>query len=754
MRTFRGFFLLLLMACVLSLHAQVPGKDIVLGEGATKVTATTISPTLLRIELHTGQVTLRYDEASSAYLAGLDKGVKLLKQGAPDLQRLSYALQLPSDKPATVKLLQSESETYNDYALAPSLGNISRSSKPGTRVQGAEYRQDAFYPGATLSTGDVYQVRELYGQALAIAPIQYNPVSHTLKVYTHMVIEVRFAEPAQKKNAANAEWESLFRQRFLNYGQAAGAPATRFAPIPANGSMLIVTPGKYLETLAPFIRWKNMLGLRTHVLKTDTLTGGSSATNIQQYIKRQYIPLNLSYVLLVGDNADIAPVHASNLAGSSDAAFAYVSGNDHYPDLMVGRFSANTDAELKVQIDRVLAYEKTPVQNQAWYQHAIGVASNEGPGDNNEFDWEHMRNIRSKLMNATGMYTQVAELYDGSHGGADAAGDPVPDNLKDQVNAGATLINYCGHGSFDFLVTSGFSVNDVPLLTNDNGAWPLVWGVACVSGDFENQTCLGEQLLRQSRASSGKPSGAIAAFFSTINQYWDPPMRAQDAYIDMLTDGVDTKQKPMGALTTSAVMAMNDAYGNAGEDMTDTWVLFGDPSVKLQTRNPGSLVVTHPATINRNATQLNLNINVAGSKAVLYYPDSILSVATAAGGGSTHAFPALSVLDTIWVTVSSDYYKPYTGYIRVVDGVGIDETKKNEDAVYLYPNPAKTTLHIAQLKEDCAYACYSVSGALMREGFVRAGHNTLDLAGLSDGAYFLRLTGKQTATSLPFQVAR
>ncbi|WP_162903052.1 C25 family cysteine peptidase [Taibaiella koreensis] len=752
---------LYLLSCLLlslfsfTMHGQQAAGDVVLGEGATRITATTVSPGLLRIELYTGKVTLRYDEASGAYLAGLDKGVKLLKQGAPDLQRLSYAIQIPSGKQAEVNLLQSETKTYEGYLLAPSLGNISRDRKPGPRVQGAEYSHNENYPASTMALGPVYQVREQYGQALAIAPLQYNPVTRKLTVHTHMIIEVRFAEPGQKKSAASAEWESIFRNHFLNYGQEpASTQETRFAAIPASGRMLIVTPDKYLETLAPFIRWKNMLGIRTHILKTDTLTGGPSAANIQQYIKRQYIPFNLSYVVLVGDNTDIAPMHAANLAGPSDAAFGYVSGNDHYPDLMVGRLSANTNNELKVQLDRILAYEKTPVQNQPWYKYAAGVASNEGPGDNNEFDWEHMRNIRSKLMNATGAYTQVAELYDGSHGGADAAGDPNAGNLKDQLNAGTTIVNYCGHGSYDFLVTSGFSVGDVPQLTNDNGAWPLVWGVACVSGEFENQTCLGEQLLRQAHATSGKPTGAIAAFFSTINQYWDPPMLAQDAYVDLLTDGTDTRQKPIGSLTTTSVMAMNDAYASGGEDMTDTWVLFGDPSVKLHTKAPASLVVTHPATINRNATQLDLNINVAGAKAVLYYPDSILSVATAAGGSSTHAFQALTVLDTIWVTVSADDYKPYTGFIRVIDGVGVDETKQQQESVYLYPNPASTMLNIAQLKEDCHYSCYSATGVLIREGIVKPGHSAISLSALANGTYFLRLAGKQTTASLPFQVMR
>jgi gingipain R len=746
-------FVLALPCLPLLVSAQDTGSDIVLGSGTTRIQTKAINDHQLRIEIFTGKVNLRYDAGASAYLAGIDKGVKILKQGAPDLQQLSYAINIPSGKSAEVKLVSSETQSYANYDIAPSLGNISRDRQPGQRAAGTEYSQNTFYPATQLSLDKVYQVREAYGQSLTIAPLQYNPVSKELKVYTHLVIEITFTEPMQQKTGENDEWSSLLQHHFLNYGLVAeGTVQPWFTPVATDGRMLIVTPAKYLETLKPFIQWKNKLGIRTHVLNLDTLTGGANATNIQQFIKNKYAGWNLSYVLLIGDNTDVPAVHSTSLAGPSDAAYAYVAGNDHYPDLMIGRFSANTTAELKAQIDRTIAYEKTPTLNQAWYKHAVGVASNEGPGDNNEYDWEHMRNIRTKLMNATGAYTTVAELYDGTHGGQDAAGNPTANDLKDILNNGTTIMNYCGHGASDYLVTTGFNNATVPQLTNDNGNWPFVWGVACVSGEFENQTCLGEKLLRQVHATTGKPLGAIAAFFSTINQYWDPPMRAQDAYIDMLTDGINTKQKAIGTLTTSGTMNMNDAYNTMGEDMTDTWLLFGDPSVKLHTQSPTEMTVTHPATVSLNTTTVNLNINVAGAKAVLYYRDSILSIATAAGGSSTHTFPAASVADTIWVTVSADYRKPYIGYIRVLPTVGIEETAKDKDHPYVYPNPAQSLLHVGRLQENCSFSCYNAAGALVRTGKMDQNNSQIDISGLAAGHYYLKLTGKEAYKTLPFQI--
>ncbi len=747
------FSLLTLIFCIpIGAIAQ---QDVVLGNGETTITTKKVDNNKLRITVHVGKVWLRYDKKAQGYIGGVDNGVPILSKGAPDIQKLSYAINIPTEQGATARIVSADEETYTSYYIVPSLGNIARNQSPSqlVREKGEVYQSNSFYPSEKISMGEVYQVRNEYGQALAIVPFQYNPVAQTLKVYRNIVVEVTLKGIAQKKTVENAEWGSILKDHFINYTTDEKPSQTRFTPVPASGSMLIVTKGKNVATLKPFVKWKQQLGIKTYMLDVDTLTGGNSASNIKAFIQNNFQALNLSYIILVGDNDDIEPLHVNTSMGpnsASDISYGYVTGNDHYPDIMVGRFSATTTAELKTQIDRIISYEKTPALNAQWYKHASGAASAEGPGDDNEYDWEHMRNIRTKLMSPTGGFTQVGELYDGSQGGTDAAGDPDAIDLKNDINSGLSLVNYCGHGSYDYLVTTGFNNQTVTELTNDNGSWPLVWGVACVAGDFENKTCLGEQLLRQQNTVSGKPMGGIAAYFSSINQSWSPPMRAQDAYVDLLTAS-STEQKRIGTLTTSGCMSMNDAYNQQGFEMTDTWILFGDPSVKLNTRAPQEMVVTHVATVNKNATNVSININVPGAKAVLYYRDSILSVANASSGASQHTFLPVTVVDSIWVTVSADNYKPYSGYIKVVDQpTGIETTNSNDDALYLYPNPAQTTISLGGLQGSYTYHCYSTGGALIFEGKASNAENKIDISSLAAGQYFLKLEGKGITKSLPF----
>jgi len=96
--------------------------------------------------------------------------------------------------------------------------------------------------------------------------------------------------------------------------------------------------------------------------------------------------------------------------GASDNDYGYIVGSDHYPDIFVGRFSAENTSHVQTQVLRTLNYEKMPDAAPGYYQRAMCIASAEGTGDDGEYDWEHQRNIRTKYMNYT--YTYGAGGYE------------------------------------------------------------------------------------------------------------------------------------------------------------------------------------------------------------------------------------------------------------------------------------------------------------------------------------------------------
>jgi hypothetical protein len=224
-------------------------------------------------------------------------------------------------------------------------------------------------------------------------------------------------------------------------------------------------------------------------------------------------------------------------------------------------------------------------------------------------DWEHERNIRTNLLNYS--FTDVDELYDGTHGVVDASGDPNAGDLTTSINDGRSVINYTGHGSQNACATTGFSSSDISSLTNF-GKLPFWWSVGCVHGEFDNGTCIAEVFLRSQ--SGGQPTGMIATYMSSINQYWDEPMDAQDEFDSVLTECyVNNIKRTFGGISVNGCMHMNDQYGTTGDDMTNTWHCFGDPSLVVRNNVPVNITASHAATIPIGVAQLLVNCNIDGA---------------------------------------------------------------------------------------------------------------------------------------------
>jgi hypothetical protein len=184
-------------------------------------------------------------------------------------------------------------------------------------------------------------------------------------------------------------------------------------------------------------------------------------------------------------------------------------------------------------------------------------------------DYEHIDNIRTVLM-ANG-YTEIDQIYDP---GAEAL------DVKEALDAGRGIVNYCGHGGSGGLGTSGFVINHAETLINHE-MLPFFFVVACSTGHFKENTCLGEVLLRHSHDDS--PCGAIGFYGGSVSQYWSEPMEAQDAFNFLL---VDAEYAGLGTLCFGGSCSMMDKYGQGGEDMFLTWHLFGDPSVRVTGQAP------------------------------------------------------------------------------------------------------------------------------------------------------------------------
>ncbi|MFH1143857.1 MAG: C25 family cysteine peptidase [Candidatus Eisenbacteria bacterium] len=586
------------------------------------------------------------------------------EKGLPALPDVRRSIMIPGDRRMKVNVLSLESVDFPAMPVAPSRGHFSREIDPAS----VPYTFDAFYQGhgtypAQPAEGHApYILRDLRGMVVDANVFQYLAGEQTLRVHTRMIVEVVAAGPddfnvldSAPPQKADRQFAKLYAEHFINLD----AKGSRYAPVPEEGGILIITYDSFHAYVEPLYQWKLQKGIPAKLV--DKSQVGTTSTQIQAYIQQEYDAWHPAYVLLVGDATQMPTISYGN---GSDPSYALVAGSDTYPDLFIGRFSAENADQVITQVERTIAYERDMTAGLAWPQSGTGIASNQGPGDDNEYDNQHEDNIRADLL-AYG-YAAVDQIYDPT---ATAA------QVSAALNAGRGIVNYTGHGSTQSWSTTGFSNTQVAALTNDQ-MLPFICSVACLNGNFQTSTCFAEAWLRA--AHNGVPSGAIACYMSTISQDWDPPMAMQDEAVDLL---VADAMRTAGGLWFNGACLMMDEYGSSGVNEFKCWTIFGDPSLTVRTKAAQEMTVNHPSAILLGESECEIVVPGETDALCALYADGVLygSAATDAGGAALIALdpvPAEPLMLTVTVTAYNRV--TYIGTLEVIPPSGphllVDDT--------------------------------------------------------------------------------
>ena len=541
-----------------------------------------------------------------------------LQAGAPELPVLAASLIIP-DLGSMSLVLVAEEHVELALDVAPSKGNLTREVDPATVpwTLGPLYgnaAQAAAWPAEPALLREPYILRDHRGQTVVFQPFQVRPGGR-LRVYTRLEVELRPVADAAPNplvrqlppRVVDPSFAAVYARHFLNAGDA-----ERYQPLEEQGRLLIICADALLGELAPFVEWKRQQGMEVDLRAKSQV--GATAGAILAFVEDYYVAPGLAALLLVGDAEQVPSPSAAG--GSSDPSYAMLAGNDFYPDILVGRFSGSTAAQIATQVERSVEYERDPEAGADWYHLGTGIGSAEGAGigDDGEADWEHQDGLRADLLAYT--YSAVDQIYDP---GASAV------TLSAALNQGRSILNYTGHGSVSAWGTTGFSSSHVGALTNENRL-PFIIDVACVNGQFAGGTCFAEVWMRATR--NGNPTGAVGIYASTINQSWAPPMAAQDECVDLLTA---ESALSFGGICYNGAMRMNDEYADYA--MTRTWTLFGDPTLQVRTATPLPLTLAHEAVLFSSQASFAVGTGVPGARAALYAEGIIYGAATADAAG-------------------------------------------------------------------------------------------------------------------------
>lgn len=595
----------------------------------------------------------------------LEGGIGLMEKGQPDIQHIATSIAIPQVGKTVINPILAEYIDLPFFNIAPSKGDLGLTNNPESSIDTSIYNHNEFWPINTVTSENPYIIADVRGMSVHFYPVQYNPITQTLRVYHHISIIVEILnekginEVTRFSPVTSGIMQDLAADQFINAYDYLASSA-RYTAVEEQGKMLIICHPDFMNDIRALAEWKNQKGIQCEIADVSKI---GDAAKIKEYVSEYYYSNGLTYLLLVGDDKFIPSNQATK--GASDNMYGYISGDDHYPEILIGRFSCETAEQCRTMVERTINYEKNP-SIKGRFDNFMGIGSSQGPGDDGELDYEHIRNIGA--VTAT-VYKNFTELYDGSRGGNDLNGNPTAILATDAINSGQGTIMYLGHGSINSWLTTGFSTLNARELHNTE-TLPFIWSAGCNNGGFIGSTCLAEEFMRV--VYNGKPAGAVAAFMSSANQTWYPPMVAQDE-IALYLSGKKHTSGPLtfGGVSISGCMKMNDEYNRGAYVITDNWILFGDPSLELRTSKPTAYHPQHDTVIGVDALSLTISSVDSGSNVCVSSKGTILSAVRSEARNCTISLPELLGYDEITLTITGKNRIPYVASIKITNMPGI-----------------------------------------------------------------------------------
>jgi len=542
-------------------------------------------------------------------------------EGDPELPEIHNLIEIPQDANPRIEIVTSE---YKDYILSdyninspiyPAQPSLSKSQNPEDVpfvINNNTYLKNEMLQKTMVEIDILGQMRALRLANLLIRPINYNPVSGILRVYTNIEINIHMdnsnvEKTTAIKNKLQSPYFDVLYNQISNY-----QPDNRDDMINDPVTYVIVTNPIFLNSLNDFIEWKTQKGY--HVIVGNTAEIGSSTSSIKNFIENLYEnPPNgmsaPSFVLFVGDIAQLPSYNGSTGSHPTDLYYVDMSG-DMIPDIFHGRFSAQNLSHLQSQINKTLEYEKYEMPDPSYLSEVLMVAgvdasyaSTYGNGQIN-YGTDYYFNNDHGISSHTYLYP--------ASDGAGAAAAIIQD-----YNEGVGFANYTAHCSPAGWADPSFTVSDVPGLYNDH-QYNLMIGNCCNSAQFDVES-FGEAVLRSEN------NGAVGYIGGTNSTYWNEDywwgvgngnIVANPTYSATGPGAYDcsfheNNEDNWAVANSTLMLAGNLAVVEAGGSLVDYyWEIYhnmGDPSVSTYFGIPSENNLTHTEFLPLGSSSISIS---------------------------------------------------------------------------------------------------------------------------------------------------
>ncbi len=544
--------------------------------------------------------------------------------GEPLLPVSRNLIEVPLKATYKIKVKSYKVQIYNlndlgyNGKLIPTQPPVSKSdqTKKPLIINSKSYAKKGYLSHPIVTIDDIGIMRGVRMARLNISPVQYNPSTNTIKVYSDIETEIVFENA--DITATNAEKEkyyspifNTFQSKLLNNKTPL---QTRSAEMRYPVKYVIVSAPMFKQTLKPFVQWQTKRGFKVVEAYTDNAAVGTTTTNIKSYLQSLYLGATEndpapSYILFVGDIAQVPSFAGTTGSHPTDLYYAEYTG-DFLPEVFYGRFSASTTTDLASQIEKTLQYERCEMPDKSFLNETVLIAGsdpNYGPLNGNG----QINYMASTYYNTTSGFVPHIYLY--------PTNSSASSQIIQNVSTGVGFANYTAHGSSSGWADPSFQISDVASLQNLN-KYPLMIGNCCLTNKFDDPVCFGEALLRAYH------KGAIGYIGGSNSTYWDEDyywacgvkavsanpvynavnLGAIDRIMHTHNEAFSQWYVTQGQMVQAGNLAVTIGSPNSFHYYWEIYHLMGDPSLMPYFKIPLALTASYSPLLPLGSTLFNV----------------------------------------------------------------------------------------------------------------------------------------------------
>jgi uncharacterized repeat protein (TIGR01451 family) len=344
----------------------------------------------------------------------------------------------------------------------------------------------------------------------------------------------------------------------------------------AGADAVIITHPDFVADLAPLVRLRESQGHHVSLVTTDQIFdeynyGERSPFAIRSFLQEaatvwQRKPQS---ILLVGDASfdprdylglgdfDFVPTRIIETAAfktASDDWFTDFAQNG-FATIPTGRLPVRTTADADLVVSKIIGYEQGNSAG-SWNSQALLIAD-----QNIDSNFAAAANSAAATLPST---MQVSEILADSLDYVTARSQ-----ILAALNNGALLVDYNGHGAEQqWSFSDLFDTTDAAALSN-GGRLPVYLVMDCLNGLFQDvyAESLAESLLLA-------PNGGAVAVWASSGFTQQPPQSTMNqAFLHFFASNPN---QSLGRLV------LETKAGTTDNDVRRTWILFGDPAMRIQ----------------------------------------------------------------------------------------------------------------------------------------------------------------------------